>query len=202
MTVQVSTAPVSAAQPVAADTGDRIPVVVGLDLSLTATGCAGPDGTRLITSTGHKGDTLHQRAGRLAGLHSAITSALAGGVDLVAIEAPSIGQARGSSGAVHDRSGLWWLVVTDLMDWGIPVIEVPPATLKKYLTGKGNATKPDMRVAVLRRFGVDVRDDNELDAFALRALGLDLLGHPLVDMPVTHRATLEKLPRPVLRGAA
>jgi Holliday junction resolvasome RuvABC endonuclease subunit len=197
-----SAAPVAAGSPGTdpAATGDG-PNVVGLDLSLTGTGVASVDGTRLVRSTGHKGDTLVQRAHRLAGLHAEITSALTGSIDLVAIEAPSTGHARGSSGSVHDRSGLWWLVVTDLVDWGVPVVEVPPATLKKYVTGKGNAQKPDVRMEIFKRYGIDLRDDNEADAFALRALGLDLLGHPLAVMPAANRAALEKLPRPALRGA-
>jgi len=181
------------------------PIVVGLDLSLTATGYAGPDGTRVIKSTGHKGDTLAQRAARLDTLACDIFDALDGWeADLVLVEAPSIGQARGSSGSVHDRSGMWWIVVQRIMSagTGTEVIEVPPATLKKYITGRGNAQKPDVRMEIFKRYGLDIRDDNEADAFALRALGLDLLGHPLVDMPVTHRTALEKLPRPALRGAA
>jgi crossover junction endodeoxyribonuclease RuvC len=176
----------------------EMPVVIGLDLSLTATGYAGPDGTALITSTGHKGDTLAQRAKRLDNIvfRLCVHTSRA---DVVFVEAPSLGQQR--QGGTHDRSGLWWLVVDALLQRGTDVIEVPPATLKKYVTGKGNATKADMRVAVLKRFDVDLRDDNEIDAFALRALGLDLLGHPLAVMPAANRAALEKLPRPALRGS-
>lgn len=181
----------------AADT----PVVVGLDLSLTATGYAGPDGTKVIKSTGHKGDTLSQRSARLIVLRTNIAAAVeAHQPDLVLIEAPSLGQGR--QGGTHDRSGLWWLVVSFLLSLGVEVIEVPPATLKKYVTGKGNAQKPDVRMEIFKRFGVDIRDDNEADAFALRALGLHLLDHPLVQMPVAHLTTIEKLPRPTLRGAA
>lgn len=185
------------------------PVVVGLDLSLTATGYAGPDGTRVIKSTGHKDATLHERAQRLDDLVNQITyfalcqaadpPALAAPPDLVVIEAPSFGQSR--QGGTHDRSGLWWLVVTELARGAVDLIEVPPATLKKYVTGKGNAKKPDMRMAIYKRFDVDIEDDNEADAFALRALGLDLLGHPLAPMPAANRSALDKLTVP-LRGAA
>jgi crossover junction endodeoxyribonuclease RuvC len=177
------------------------PTVIGLDLSLTGTGYAGPDGTRLITTTGHRDDTLVQRAQRL----TTIVVTILGLVDehdphLIVIEAPSLGQGR--QGGTHDRSGLWWLVVHDLVVAGEPVIEVPPATLKKYVTGKGNASKTDISHELIKRFDVDIRDDNQADAFALRALGLDLLGHPLAPMPATNRAALERLPRPEMRGAA
>lgn len=178
-----------------------VPAVVGLDLSLTATGYAGPDGTKLIKSTGHKGDTLVQRADRLNLLRCEIVATvLETPPDLVCVEAPSLGQQR--QGGTHDRSGLWWLVANGLIAAGLQVIEVPPASVKKYSTGKGNAQKPDVRMAVFKRYGEDFRDDNECDAFVLRAIGLDLLGHPLIEMPLTQRAALEKLPRPTLRGAA
>lgn len=177
------------------------PVVIGLDLSMTATGYAGPDGTRVFTSTGHKDATLVQRSARLIMLRSSIAAAVeAQQPDLVLIEAPSLGQGR--QGGTHDRSGLWWLVVSFLLSLGVEVIEVPPATLKKYVTGKGNAQKPDIRMELFKRFDIDLRDDNEADAFALRALGLDVLGHPLVQMPALNRSALEKLPRPAPRAAA
>jgi crossover junction endodeoxyribonuclease RuvC len=175
------------------------PVVVGLDLSLTATGVATSSGTKIVDSTGHKGDTLDQRRTRLIGMTERIINEVTPLADLVVIEAPAFSRTQG---AMHDRSGLWWLVVAALHDGLANVTEVAPTALKKYITGKGNAPKGDMRMEIFKRFGVDIRDDNEADAFALRALGLDLLGHPLVQMPVAHRAGLEKLHRPTLRGAA
>jgi crossover junction endodeoxyribonuclease RuvC len=176
------------------------PVVIGLDLSLTGAGYAGPDGTKLFTSTGHKGDTLNQRAVRIAGLRDEILEALDGWqADLVVIEQPSFASTGGSA---HDRSGLWWFVVDRLIAAGIPVVEVPPSTLKKYVAGNGQAKKNSICGHIVKRFDVLIEDDNEADAFALRALGLDLLGHPLVQMPAFNRSALEKLPRPVIRGAA
>lgn len=205
MTSLFDTAPGSADMPVSAGPGAPavVPVVIGLDLSLTASGYAGPDGTKLIRSVGHKGDTLIQRAARLARVRDEIFEALDGWEpDLVVIEGPSMGQARGSSGSVHDRSGLWWHIVARTCEVGWPVTEVPPATLKKYITGKGTTAKNPVSMHLLKRFGVEIEDDNEADAFGLRALGLDLLGHPLATLPVVNREALEKLPRPVLRGAA
>ena len=69
------------------------PVVIGLDLSLTGTGFAGPDGTKVFRSTGHKGDTLDQRADRLTALLFDVLDAIDDwNVDLVTIEQPSFGQ--------------------------------------------------------------------------------------------------------------
>ena len=49
----------------------------------------------------------------------------------------------------------------------IPYEGVPVGTIKKFATGKGNAPKADMILAVNTRWGIDVSDDNEADAIAL-----------------------------------
>jgi crossover junction endodeoxyribonuclease RuvC len=177
-----------------AATDDQVPdedlVVAGLDLSLTATGIATAAGQSLVTSDGKEDAPLGARRRRLTELATQITGALAG-AELVFIEGPSFGQK--TQRGTFDRAGLWWLVVDQLAHLEVAVVEVPPKTLKLYATGNGQCTKPDIRVETLKRYGVDIRDDNEGDAFVLRAIGLDLLGRPLVKLPETHRRALRAL---------
>lgn len=164
------------------------PRVLGLDLSISATGIAAPDGTTHVLK-------LHASNGdqRLSIILDAITDQLNQGVDLAVIEdLPTHAQGAGITGMVHGVAR-WALI-----DTGTPYALVPPASLKKYATGRGNATKPDMRMALFQRAGIDLRDDNECDAWWLRAMGLDHLGHPPVPMPTTHRAALEKITWPDL----
>ena len=47
-----------------------------------------------------------------------------------------------------------------------------PATLKRFATGKGNATKDATLAAAIRRFGFEGDDNNAADAWLLRAMGL------------------------------
>jgi crossover junction endodeoxyribonuclease RuvC len=173
---------------------DQVPdedlVVAGLDLSLTGTGIATATGLRLVASDGQEHDPLGARRRRLAELVAEITGALAA-ADLVFIEGPSLGQK--TQRGTFDRAGLWWLVVDQLAHDAVAVAEVPPKTLKLYATGNGQCTKPDIRVETLKRYGIDIRDDNEGDAFVLRAIGLDLLGRPLVKLPESHRRALKAL---------
>jgi Holliday junction resolvasome RuvABC endonuclease subunit len=51
----------------------------------------------------------------------------------------------------------------------IPTI-VPPTSLKKFTTGKGNAGKNEMLLAVYKKWGFEFKNDNEADAFALARL--------------------------------
>jgi Holliday junction resolvasome, endonuclease subunit len=49
----------------------------------------------------------------------------------------------------------------------IPWVEVPPAVLKKWTTGKGNATKGEMAYAVKTRWDYKSPSHDIVDAFAL-----------------------------------
>lgn len=185
------------ARPVAASDAREAPQVIGLDLSLTASGLSDGSSTWLVRSTGHKGDDLRSRCRRLRVLRDDICDRVEPEVALVLIEGPSFGQAR--QGGQHDRAGLWWLVVEKLRWNGHEVVEVPPACLKRYATGKGNANKGAMIDATARRFpDVDTAaDDNRCDALWLAAMGLDHLGLPPVVMPAVQRESLERVAWPV-----
>jgi Holliday junction resolvasome RuvABC endonuclease subunit len=52
-------------------------------------------------------------------------------------------------------------------EYGILPLQVPPMTLKKYATGKGNAKKQEMLMQMYKRWGVEFNDDNAADAYAL-----------------------------------
>lgn len=53
---------------------------------------------------------------------------------------------------------------------GRPPISVPPTTLKKYATGSGNASKSVVMMSLLKRYGVEIPDDNAADAYVLSAM--------------------------------
>lgn len=181
--------------------------VVGLDLSLTGTGIATPGGLRTVTSRGKADASLRDRAIRLHDLAMTIVghveTAARRDVDggaLVVIEAPAFDSRTGHQ---HDRSGLWWLIVDELIgpSWAL-VAEVTTGGVKKYATGAGNAKKAAVVSAVAHRYGLQVADDNQADAFVLRAMGSDWLGQPLASVPKTHRDALDKVAWPARAGAS
>lgn len=163
--------------------------VLGLDLSITATGVARRFDAFTITPRG-KGDE------RLLEIRHAISSAVAlEKFDLVAIEdLPTHAHSAGITGMVHGA------VRTLLLHHRTPYVLIPPASVKKYATGKGNSGKPEMAVAALKRAGVEFGDDNQCDAFWLRAMALDHLGKPMFGLPENHRAALAKVAWPDLPG--
>ncbi|WP_304455912.1 hypothetical protein [Nocardiopsis sp. YSL2] len=177
------------------------PRVVGLDLSVTATGVAFDNGAQDFIGPQADGDA------RILDIREAVRIVVGGcppgtrginrWVDLVVIEdiPPVRAKAIGMLGMVHG------VVRALLMDNGIPYALVPPSSLKKYATGRGGAGKPDMRMELFKRTGDDVRDDNAVDAAWLRYMGLDALGHPEVHLPKGHREGLAKIAWPEVRRA-
>lgn len=167
--------------------------VIGLDLSLTATGIADAQGDRIHTATiaTHPyGPGLDERMRRIWYIAERIWRVIEDGPRpaLVVIEGPSYGSCGGQA---HERAGLWWHVADRLLGvYCLPVATVPPAAVKKYATGKGTATKPDMRMALYKRAGLDVADDGQVDAWWLAAAGLDHLGRPPVTLPADQRKAL------------
>lgn len=162
------------------------PRVIGIDPSMTATGIAYADGsTRVIRTDPKAGDD------RLADIDNQVRSAICDEIDLAVVEdLPRNAMGAGITGLAHG------VIRLALLREGVPYIRVPAATLKVYATGKGTATKPDMRLELFKRTNLDVRDDNEVDAAWLRLLGLDLAGRPEINLPQTHRRALDKLTLP------
>jgi len=163
--------------------------VIGLDLSLTATGIAYRNGdTATVKTKTSDGDR------RLVDITWHVEDALRGddGVDLVVIEdLPTHAMAAGITGMVHGA------VRAMLIDRGAPYVLVTPATLKAYATGKGNADKTAMAIAAFKRGGREFGDDNQCDAWWLRLAGLDLLGVPEIELPAAQRVRLGTARRPV-----
>jgi Holliday junction resolvasome RuvABC endonuclease subunit len=161
-----------------------LPRVVGLDLSMTATGIAIANGTtHTITSKAH-GDH------RLIDILDVVIKATSDAALVVIEDLPTNAKSAGITGMVHGA------VRASLLRAFVPYALIPPASLKKYATGVGNCGKTAMAIAALKRHGREIPDEDQCDAWWLRAAGLDHLGHPLAAMPATHRAALDKVAWP------
>lgn len=90
-------------------------------------------------------------------------------VTLAAIEGFSMGNKQGSSKSI-EIGAVGMMARVELWRAGIPFLEVPPSTLKKWISGKGNAEKNLMLREVLKRWGFEAENDDAADAFALMKL--------------------------------
>lgn len=74
---------------------------------------------------------------------------------------------------------------------GLEYVDVPPTSLKKFVTGKGNAKKETMILETYKRFDVEVATNDEADAIGLAMFGQALLGK--VMLPKSHMEAVDKL---------
>jgi Holliday junction resolvasome RuvABC endonuclease subunit len=168
-------------------------VIIGLDLSLTATGVATPAGTFALDPQRRRGPE------RLDFIATQIRQ-VCDGARLVAVEGYSFGSRASHAHALGELGGVVrWL----LWRCGIPYVDVPPASVKKYACGKGNSSKEEVLAAAIRRGGMlfEGSDNNRADSFWLRAMAMDYYGEPVVTVPAEHRKALATLRWPALRGA-
>jgi crossover junction endodeoxyribonuclease RuvC len=157
--------------------------VVGVDPSLTATGVVTADYADTIL---HGPCTPDLELSRLRTIVGAVASA-AKGADLVVLEGLALAS---TTGKAAERGALHWMIRDRLDRECVPVAVVPPACLKRYITGKGNAGKAAVLIACVQRLPILVSNEDEADAAVLLAMGLDHVGAPLVPMPAHHRAAL------------
>ena len=78
-----------------------------------------------------------------------------------------------STDAAHAYGGFLATLTAWCEHHGVPYQGVPVGTIKKHVTGKGNASKDEMMVAVRAR-GHAPADDDEADALALLLWALEL----------------------------
>lgn len=137
---------------------------LALDLSLTASGWActsGASGVLVPPKPVSRGIPRIQWARR------AVLD-LVDGIDLVVIEGYAFG-VQGQQGHIS-LGELGGVIRVSLADRNIPFVEVPPACVKLFATGKGNAKKDDVFAAAIRRLGYAGNDHNEADALWLLAM--------------------------------
>jgi crossover junction endodeoxyribonuclease RuvC len=166
----------------------RTPELLGLDLSLTATGYAENGGTGLIHAP--KGETGITRIDSIA----REVQHRAAGKDLVILEAHSFSARQQYAHEIGELFGVVkWLLHND----GHVVIEVPPARLKKFATGKGNAGKDEVIAGAIRALGFPGSNNNEADAWVLYQMGVYWYRGNLDMVPVYRSQVLEAMDWPV-----
>jgi Holliday junction resolvasome RuvABC endonuclease subunit len=165
--------------------------VMGLDLSITSTGVARTDGTTVRIRTRQKDGPR-----RLTVIRDRLTIEVAEQrPQLAVIEDLPMNAGRMSLTNLKNMACLHGVVQALLVDAGVPWAYVNTKTLKKYACDNGGATKADMTAAAFLADGATFEDDegaDQVDAWWLRAAGLDWVGRPQFAMPEAQRAALSK----------
>ncbi|MBQ1122600.1 hypothetical protein [Streptomyces sp. B15] len=164
--------------------------VIGLDLSLTSTGVALPDGTTYRIRTRAKdGDR------RLLHIRGSIRHDLATHRPHLAVveDLPRHAMGAGVTAMVHG------VVRAELLAAEVPYATVVPATLKAFACDHGRAEKAQLADAAYLAAGVQFPGDpggDQCDAWWLRAAGHDHYGSPLFPLPPAQRQRLSKVDWP------
>ena len=170
----------------------RAATIIGVDLSLTATGICASGGPSTISPP--KGMTGMERLNwLLTVIRGCILSPEETEEEYRQTLAVFEGLSYGSNDpSAQERAGLAYLLRHALYAQRVPYILVPPTTLKKFVTGKGNAEKSLMLLDVYKRFGVSAANDNEADAVGLYYVGMAYAGQwePTMDAQREVLATL------------
>lgn len=173
------------------------PIVIGLDPSLTSIGLAYGEGP-LVRPQSLKPKKL-RGAERMAWIRSQLQAVLTvverdESLDHVTVimEGPAFAS---ETSMAYEMGGAGWVMRMVWHDNRVPWFEVPPSTLKMFVTGKGNARKPEMVSELAKRSGLTLATDDEADALALYCVGREMLGlsHALGKLPLTHLRAMAKV---------
>ncbi len=154
-------------------------LIVGIDPSLTGTGIVVLRGGEVELAETIKTKSSVSLINRVSVIYRTIANILEETTpSLIVIEGFSYGS-RGR--AVFDIAYLGWRIREELerirKQNGIPWMNIPPAQLKKFATGKGTANKEVIMQQVYKRWGFEASDNNIADAFVLAQIGRACLGH-------------------------
>jgi crossover junction endodeoxyribonuclease RuvC len=151
-------------------------MVMGIDPDLTSTGwCVMGAGEAYICGTiTTKSDDFERLIDRVRYIANELLKIIYQyEPDLVVIEGFSFGNSERaiSMGMLGGLIRNYLVLTEDTSKWR----EVAPTQLKKYVTGKGNANKDDMKLAVYKKWGVDFTGKaNDLaDAYGLAMIGVE-----------------------------
>jgi crossover junction endodeoxyribonuclease RuvC len=77
-------------------------------------------------------------------------------------------------------------------------IEISPSSLKKFVTGKGNADKDQMVSGVQKTYGIEIPNHNMADSFGLAQIGraLGFTNAELMQLPAHQREVIRAIKHP------
>lgn len=144
-------------------------VVMGIDPSLTSLGLAYRNNGKVLSfCIGGKG---RKGMDRIRYIRDAVSNALdQHSPTVVAFEGYALGF-RGKSNTIFDLGELGGTLKLLILERGIDILLIPPTSLKLFATGKGNADKEQVSVAIGKSLGVSFSTSDQYDAAGLLMMG-------------------------------
>lgn len=144
--------------------------VLGIDPSLTSTGVAYRDRVGKVKAYALGKPSLRGME-RIAFLRDSVHTYLTRNTpSLVVFEGYALGF-RGKSNTIFDIGELGGTLKLLILESGIDILLTPPTSLKLFATGKGNADKNDVMLALQKRMGVQFSTSDQYDATGLLVMG-------------------------------
>ena len=149
--------------------------VVGIDASLTGTAVCILDQDGNLTMSRHGSKPAAGLAARMLRYEQMVTAVRndvkKSKADLIIIE----GYSYGSKGrSVIDLGEYGGLLRNMLLDYA-RVLEIAPTSVKKYITGSGNAKKLLMATTIAKKYDVEFTTDDEYDAYAIASIAATVM---------------------------
>ena len=147
--------------------------IVGVDASLTSTGIAAMIYGELDNVVATRSVKSNKKGtDRLIEVREEVYKSVLG-ADLVLIE----GYSYASPNQAHQIGELGGVLRVMFHETNLKVLEVAPRQLKKFVTGKGTASKEEIAVAAYKKWGIECRTNDETDAAVLVYIGLAYMGN-------------------------
>lgn len=147
------------------------PCFVGLDMSLTSSGICVKTGSALRVETIRTDPrTCGCDLARLRHISNEVMRRIPKDVRMICIEDFFTPSNPFQIGAAIGLAMLGATVRLALYEAGMPFYVIAPSQLKKFATGKGAGQKSIVVREVFKRWGLDVKDDNQADACVLAHL--------------------------------
>lgn len=159
--------------------------MVGLDLSLTATGIAAIDvtsgelSTAIHASAPPAEDALGGHVRRHRELVDGVVAQVVGADPVLAVVEGLQFSVKEKDSSLTRRGFLWWAVVEGLCAAGVPVMQAAPTQIKQLAVGRGNAGKPEVVAAYATAWPDAIRGshiEDRADAAFAAALGAAWIG--------------------------
>lgn len=148
-------------------------VVLGLDASLTHTGVLFLDDKFKVRESMTL-KSKHKKVARLKDIRDGVTWLIKKhrkDLKLAVMEGYAFNAARFGASRSHSIGEMGGVLKVAMVECSLPIYMVAPMSLKKFATGHGRGDKNQILLKVYQKYGIELQDDHQTDAWILAMIG-------------------------------